>query len=764
MYIKVILPIAVDTLYSYSVSKECEESICIGGRVAVELGKRKIYSGIVSEIHNTEPTRELKEISHILDFEPIVSKEQIEIWRWISNYYMCSLGEVMRRFFPASMRVDTYSDIINSGFNFQTKYSLINREFLSLPHSTTLSHDTLNSAIESLSRAPKLREAFLAICEALEVRQEGEKLLFNSKIEREKVEIKRERIRELLKRELLESKTEEIKIDYSSPKELISIVQPTLSMAQKECNKILSKEIEKSRCALLFGVAGAGKTEIYVTQIIETLQRGENVLLLLPELALSSQLVRRLKDFFGDLMLIYNSHQSPLQRHHTYNKILYSGGGDLIISTSIGIGLPFQSLGLVVVDEEQAESYKSYVSAPRYNARDAAVVLSSIHGARCILVSATPSLESFHNVKSGKYGVATINERYNQSKEPKVKIIERRLIATAEKRERGCTSDTRFFSNYLLQRIEETLAKGEQVILFQNRRGYSSSVECKSCGEIPKCPDCNVALTYHSTRERLLCHYCSYSIPLKCPNCGGEDFLFWGVGTQNIEQKILNHFPQSRTVRIDGDSVKSAKWLSATLSAIERREIDIIVATNIISKGFDFKGVSLVGVINCDSMLSYGDFRASERVYATLSQLAGRTARSESVGEIIIQTNTSGESVVEDIRNGTYESMYEREVLEREQFLYPPFSRIIEVTLLHSSADYLDQVAKDLAEKLRAIFGFRLLGPTPPLVEKRQDNFLRTIIIKLENGSPLKRAKELLAAELKVVKSRRVMVSVNVDC
>lgn len=775
MNISVILPIAVKELYHYRVPEYFEDKIIIGGRVAVELGIRKVYSAIVYEIFDTtNHPQKLKDIIAVLDDTPIVSSEQIKLWEWISTYYLASMGDVMRRFFPASMRVDTYSDIINSDFSFTNHFLSRTEKFVTLSKKFITSQTELNKKIESLSRAKILTQTLLKVCDIIHVEADEKEILHFTDTPLKQIikqGVQGEKIRELIKKECLELYEKEVKIDYNA-RDIDTIINdlPKLSEAQLISYDTIKSEFLKKDTTLLYGVSGAGKTEIYSHLIAEQIEGGDNVLLLLPDLALSTQLIKRLERYFGELMLIYNGRQSPTERHAIYNRILYGESGRLIVTTHSGIGLPFKKLGLVIVDEEHSESYKSTYTSPRLNARDTATVLTKIHTAKCLLVSATPSIETFYNVKTDKYGFSELKERFNKVETPRVKIIERRLIATKEKKAKGYSSDNRYFSDYLLKRIEETLLNKEQVILYQNRRGYNSVLECTECGAVPVCPECNISLSYHKTDGTLMCHYCSYTrqLDLKCTECGSQSFSFWGIGTENVEEKIKEHFTEARVVRVDGDTASSAKNFSRIITEIENGEVDIIVGTNLITKGFDFKRVSLVGVINCDSILSYVDFRASERAFSLLNQLMGRTTRCESRGEIIIQTNKTQKSIVEDIAIGSYETMYERELIERLKFGYPPFSKIIELTMQHADQEFVEQASHILADELRSLLGNRVLGATIPQIEKRNGKYLRVINIKIESAASLTKAKSALTNTIEYAKKRLnfkgIIFSYNVDC
>lgn len=687
MYVDVILPLPLRQLLSYSVPPDLEKAVQVGCRVAVELGPRRVYAALVTECHEGDGEGGLRTIASVIDPSPVVTPRQTELWRWMTDYYMCSLGEVMLHFLPSSMKLSASKE----------------------------------SACDSFSLTPG--------------------------------NIGVRRFKQLQKR---------------AEAEAVTGTLPTLTEAQNEALSQIRKAFDEGRPALLHGVSGAGKTEIYMNLIADTIKNGGGVLLLIPELALSTQLTERLSAHFGNTMTVYNSRTTPASRQAAYNIVLHGTGGSLTVGTRAAVALPFEKLDLVVIDEEQDTGYRQSEPAPRYNARDAAMMLARIHGADALLTTATPSVESYHNAETGKYALVTLKERYNGLGDPEVTVIDRRTIASREKREQGYNADTRYLSTYLLRRLQETIAAGEQAILFQNRRGYSSRMECLECGYTPICPDCNVTLTYHKGKERLECHYCGHTEKAvhKCPSCGSHNITTEGIGTENIEEKIARFLPEARTVRLDADITRSKRELGEVLRKISSHEADIIIGTQMISKGFDFDNIGLVGVVNADNLLCFPDFRASEHTFQLLVQIAGRMCRGGSRGELIIQSSRDIGRIVGDVIHFDYRSMFDREIAERRRYMYPPFFRLIEITLKHRDITRVESAANALSRECRRLFGSRAGDVAIPMIDRIRGEYLRSVTVRIEKGADLARAKTMLRKsldELSAGELKRVRVAVNAD-
>ena len=751
MFIDVILPLALKELLSYRVPRELEGEVRAGVRVAVELGKRKVYSAIVYAGHSGE--REgLRPIAGVLDKMPVVTDNQVRLWEWVASYYMCSLGEVMKNFFPGSMKMSAFKDMLDNGYCFDMPCPGRKEKTVAL-HPKIETEEELHVVLDSLKRAKMQYRALSLFIEKM-----GERLFSGESLPRSlflESGIKPPVLSELQKKEILVLSEESVMPDNADKNDNVKIDSlPELTFLQNKTYESVKETFGTGKSVLLYGVSGAGKTEVYMHLIRDAVEKGGQVLLLIPETALTAQLVGRLEHHFGDLLVVYNSRISPSAKHRIYNEVLHCRTGQVVVGTRSAVSLPFNDLRLVVVDEEQDAGYKQNEPSPRFHARDTALMAAKIDGADVLLVSATPSLESYYNAMTGKYALVRLEERYNRLGNPKVTVIDRRTIAVKEKKEKGYTPDTRYFSKYLLKRIGETLERGEQVILFQNRRGFSSYVECADCGEVPGCPSCNVSLTYHKYKGTLECHYCGYTIPAvsQCPACGSYNLLSQGIGTENIEEKIKRWFPDTVVERVDADVLKSVNRFRRVLSRIENGEAGIIVGTQMISKGFDFPSVSLVGIINADNILGFPDFRNSERGFQLLAQISGRVSRGTHPGEVIIQSSRAEGTFIADIARFSYEGMYQREIKERERFMYPPFFRLIGFSLKHTDSDVLHRAADEFAAELQVMFGKRVVGPVAPLVDKVRNFYILDIILKIERGGNIAKAKRMIAGLLDKVR------------
>jgi primosomal protein N' (replication factor Y) len=637
---------------------------------------------------------------------------------------MCSLGEVMAAALPAVVRPEGDA------------YRPATEVYVSL------GAGDVNEAFESLARAPKQYKALLEIAEAGGAGVPRKRLKADAAT---LGALEKKGFIAITRRELAECELPAL------PAEL-----PTLSPAQQKAFDEIKEKFETAQVVVLQGVTGSGKTEIYVNLIAEQLAAGRNVLYLLPEIAMSSQLVRRVRSWFGERVVVYHSRLTGRQRAAVWERVRGPRGGVVVLGVRSAVMLPVRDLGLVVVDEEHDASYKQDDPAPRYHARDAAIVLARAAGARVLLGSATPSLESFFNARGGKYGYVELTERYGGAPLPQVMVSDTmKAVARGER--------TAHFNKLLLDDIADTLAAGRQVMLFQNRRGFAPYVECAECGSVVMCRQCNVAMTWHRGEGVLRCHYCgrAQGVPPVCPVCGAAALEPRGFGTEKAAEEVARLVPEARVARLDRDTAVSARRYESTIAAFERGETDILVGTQMITKGFDFGGVALVGILNADNLLAYPDFRAAERAFQTITQMAGRCGRRGERGRVVIQTAQPANTLIRQAADGDYGAMAREQLAERADFLYPPYCRLIEVTLRHRDATKLWDAANRLAAAARATFGKMLLGPQPPLVDKVRGEELLTLMLKVERGSSFADARRLLGELLAGV--RGVRVSVNVD-
>ena len=769
MYIDVILPLALKDMLSYEVPETLENAVFPGVRVSVELGRRKIYAALVYRVHEGKAVSELKPVLSVLDREPVVRPDQLRLWEWIARYYLCTLGQVMAYFFPSSMRLEHLPEQGETEiYGFEKERKLRKKSVLSLAPSLR-TQEQLHGVLDSLKRAKSQQAALTLFLNRMLENPTGTEF----EMDREELAASGGTpagINGLLKKNVLIARERYEETEYEEPKAIPDgqTGLPPLTGPQTAAYAAVEKAFSRNRPALLFGVSGAGKTEIYMHFIHREVAAGNQVLLLIPELALSTQLFRRLETYFKASILAYTSRQTPSARYRIYNRLLHSQQGVLVVGTRSALSLPFTRLKLIIVDEEHDAGYRQSDPAPRFHARDTAVMAGQIYRAGVLLASATPSVDSFFNARQGKYALITLNERFNGLPAPKITVIERRLIAVKEKKELGFTSETRYFSRYLLRRMAETLANGEQVILFQNRRGFSSYVECADCGDIPQCPACNVSLTYHKHTDTLECHYCGTRIPWKriCSRCGSHNMLLQGIGTENIEERIAPYFPEARIVRVDADTLRSRARFDRVMRQIETGEAEIIVGTQIIGKGFDLPQVSLVGVINADNMLGFPDFRASERGYQILSQMAGRLTRGERSGEMIVQSNLYG-GVIADLQGLAYERMYEREIADRQRFFFPPFVRIIEFTFKHPDEAVLERGVRIYARRLEQLFGNRVSAPIVPSVTRIRGFYRLQLLLKIEKSRSVEKAKRLVAEMNEKIRNtaefKSISLSMQVD-
>ncbi len=821
-FIDVILPVALPKLYTYGVPDEFSELIRVGQRVIVQFGKHKIYSAIIENIHNNAPADyQPKDILSLLDEKPVVNQKQLDFWKWIAAYYMCTLGEVMNAALPTGLKLSSETKIIiNPSFTgdytdltekeFLITEALANRNILSLVEISellgqrTIHHiikslidkgvvvvheelverykpkletyiklsdeaeveDNLKLWFDKLGKAPKQLELLISYINLSKRYSENKKKVKKTELLKS-VNITSAPLNQLIKKGLFEQYTKEVDRLGSNSDIFADGVQPKdaaeLNEHQSKAIDEIKNSFETKDVVLLHGITSSGKTELYIQLIKETLDKGKQVLYLLPEIALTTQIIERLKKHFGNKVSVYHSKFSQNERVEVWNNILKNNeikGRDkssIILGPRSSIFLPFNNLGLIIVDEEHDSSYKQFNPGPNYQARDAAIYLSQLHSSKVLLGSATPSVESYYNARSGKYGLVEINHRFGDIKLPEIEIVD---IQTEHKKHRMKS----IFSQQMIDYISIALEKGEQVILFQNRRGFAPMLECQTCGWTPHCQHCDVSLTYHKHINLAKCHYCGYSIetPSKCSACGDVVIKMKGFGTEKIEEELATFFPKANISRMDLDTTRSKHSYHNIISNFEDRKVDILVGTQMITKGLDFDNVSLVGILNADNMINFPDFRAHERSFQLMMQVSGRAGRKNKQGKVLIQTFTPDHVVIQQVVENNFIGMYQNEIIQRRNFKYPPFFRLIQINLKHQKIDYVNGASKLLAKDLRKHFDKRVLGPEFPIISRVKNLFIKNILIKIERDSSLNKAKKLIHQSITQVKTMSDFKSVNI--
>ncbi|MCM1302282.1 MAG: primosomal protein N', partial [Bacteroides cellulosilyticus] len=661
-YADIVLPLA-QPAYTFAVPDGTE--VAEGQAVAVQFGPRKFYTGIVWRVHDRRPDfKRIKPIHRVLYDRPLLSERQRALWEWVASYYLCSLGEVMRCALPSLIKPsgDTEDEMFQEVYRPRTeRYVALADELRDEAH--------LNEILDKLERrAPKQYEALLEIAACHSAVGTGE-------IARRLLQADWAVLHALARKGCLRETEHPRTVERGEAQFRL----PDLTSHQTAALDALRTQYAAGKAtALLHGITGSGKTEIYIHLAAEVLARGGDVLLLVPEIALTAQLIERMERIFGSRVTAYHSKLTPHRRTETYLQLNRSEGGEFVVGARSALFLPLHRLQLVIVDEEHDASYKQSEPAPRYNGRDCAVMMSRLFGCRTLLGSATPSLETWLNARTGKYGHAELTERYGAARPPQV-IVSDTLRAARRGERKGR------FNAILLEKIHAVLERGEQAMLFQNRRGYSPYVTCTECGWTARCPHCNVTLTYHRAGERLVCHYCGHTepIPAKCPSCKVTDVVPAGFGTEQIEQELSELFPEARVARLDRDNATSERAYNAIIDDFAARRTDLLVGTQMITKGFDFGGVSLVGILNADNLLNNPDFRAAERAFQLMTQVAGRAGRRDDGGEVVIQTAEPGHPVIRQVAAGDYEAMARMQLADREAFFYPPYARLTALTLRH---------------------------------------------------------------------------------
>ena len=747
-YADIVLPLA-QPAYSFAIADGLE--LQCGDAVAVQFGPRNIYTGIVWRLHDEPPkAKRIKTISRKLYSVPLLDKGQQQLWEWLADYYMCTLGEVMRMALPSLIKPQGSSveEFTNEEFQPRTEqYITLKPEWQE--------QERLFAEIErTRRRAPKRSEALERIF-SLSLSHNHQPFA------RRLTECATPLIASLHALGYIELSQQERSADGHDD---IQPLLPKLTEQQQiVADEIRHTQSEGRRVHLLRGVTGSGKTEIYMTIIAEVLARGADVLLLVPEIALTSQLIERMRRVFGQRVTTYHSKLTALRRTEAYLRLAASKGGELIIGARSALLLPHRHLELVIVDEEHDQSYKQSDTSPRYNGRDTAIYLAALRGANTLLGSATPSLESYANAMSGKYGYSQLMERYGKASQPQIIISDTtRAVKRGERKIH--------FNLALLNAIGDALQRGEQVMLFQNRRGFSPFVACRECGWTMRCPHCNVTLTMHHNSSRMECHYCGHTAPQpkSCPHCHTADITPMGFGTEKIEQTIEQFFPDARVARLDRDTSTSESAYNRIIRDFESGHTDILVGTQMISKGFDFGRVSVVGILNADNLLNSPDFRASERAFQLMTQVAGRAGRRDDApGVVVIQTSEPDNPVIGWVQRGDYDAMARSELAERHTFCYPPYSRLLRIVMRGEEPQPLRRCAARLAELLREKFGRRVVGPVAPPIDRIRGQYIIHLMIKIENGRSIARARELLREALNGVthdaEYKTINIAVDVD-
>lgn len=819
-FISVILPIPVHKEFTYRVPFEMNDSICVGGRVIVPFGKSKLLTGIITNIGENAPIEyQAKYIEHVLDETPIITIEQYHFWQWISSYYLAPIGDVMNAALPSNFKLASETKIvIHPDFDgeldqldpreLQIIETLEIRESLDLKElSEILGIKTIQPIIKKMIErrivfcleelndkfVPKTA-VFIQLSEALtdeRILQETLERLEQKKnsqkqlnvllsILNESVSDTGSRTNYVLRKTLLDAGhsastistlernglivQKRIEISRFSPVEEKNNSFKTLSAAQYKALEEIHVSFEKHNTTLLHGVTGSGKTEIYVQLIQEQLDLGKQVLFLLPEIALTTQLIQRLSAYFGEQVGVYHSKFNQNERVEIWSHVLQNNPSKfrIILGARSAVFLPFRQLGLIIIDEEHESSFKQYDPSPRYNARDAAIVLAHLYKAKVLLGSATPAMETYYNAKSNKYGLVELHDRFGGIKLPEI-------VCADVKKERRQKSMQSHFTTFLLDAMREVLNKKEQIILFQNRRGYTPLWSCEICNWTPKCKHCDVSLTYHKQTNSLKCHYCSYSsAPIgSCACCGSNRLKMVGFGTEKVEDELALIFPDSTIRRLDLDSTRAKHAYETIISEFENRQIDILIGTQMVTKGLDFDNVTLVGILDADMLLNRPDFRAFERSYHLMSQVAGRSGRKGKRGNVIIQTGDPEHWVIQHVMQHDYTGFYKNELLERKNYFYPPFYKMIEFTLKHSDEHLVDKGATEFAAALREVFKERVIGPEFPVIRRIQNQFLKSIKVKIEKDVSDKKIKEriqqLVDAFYSVPFNRSIRIIVNVD-
>ncbi|KAA3652452.1 MAG: primosomal protein N' [Bacteroidetes bacterium] len=820
-FVEVIMPLALPNTFSYRVPHEWNDAILVGQRVIVQFGFKgnKQYSAIVAKVHQTPPEAyEAKYIEAILDENPILHPIQLKFWEWISDYYMAHIGDVMVTALPGGLRLASETRVLLHPEYQQVVEDLLDDEYLvveALELRNVLDLDEISQILGIKHVQPKIKALIekKAIMVEEEIKQrykpkliayvkltkqaeqeENLKKIFDeiekaprqlellmtyiqmssryssSPKEVKKIDLQKASnstsslVNELVKKEIFEVyEVEAGRIDLESASNPIK----ELSEDQEKAYAEINTAFESKDVVLLHGVTSSGKTEVYIKLIKEAVERGEQVLYLLPEIALTTQIVRRLQLVFGERVCVYHSRFNENERVEVWNNVLKFNPGhyedfQIVLGARSALFLPFSKLGLVIVDEEHENTFKQYDPSPRYQARDASIVLAGMHGGKVVLGSATPSVESYRNAQEGKFALVNLNKRFGGVQLPEILCAD---VKEASKRKKMNSH----FTPELLKMMQDHLEDKKQIILFQNRRGYSPILMCETCGNAPQCVNCDVSLTYHKYKRELNCHYCGHhtALPKVCPSCGDTNLQVKGFGTEKIEEELAIYLPQAKIARMDLDTTRAKKAYHRIINAFEDKEIDILVGTQMVTKGLDFENVGLVGVLNADNMLHFPDFRAFERSYQLMAQVSGRAGRKGKRGQVLIQTYNPNHQIIRQVIDNDYLGMYKNELIDRRNFHYPPFYRLIKLTLKHRDEKILFAGANHLTSVLREKFGTRILGPEAPGIARVRNFYHQNILLKIEKEASIKKSKSLLKMAIQdfaihsAYKSIRVVIDVD---
>lgn len=729
-FVDVILPVPLEGLFTYGLPEQWAAQVTMGVRVLVPLGKSKHYIAMAVRVHQTEPQVKWKNIEQVLDDKPVLRQEQMRLWQWISDYYMSPIGDVFKAAMPSGMKTE-------EGYRPRTETCLDLAE-------KWRSEQNLHLALDMMRRAEKQRKVFETF-----LTMTGWDQIEGSVPQGQIEELSRDELmnathctaavlKSLIDKGFLMTYEREVgRLNHGGEPDYTRI--QALSTAQQDAYNDILMGFLKKNVVLLHGVTSSGKTELYIHLIKRAIERHEQVLYLMPEIALTVQMQQRLQRVFGNRLGIYHSKYSDAERVEIWKKQLSDAPYDVILGARSAVFLPFQKLGLVIIDEEHETSFKQQDPAPRYHARSAAIVLASMYGAKTLLGTATPSAESYHNVLAGKYALATLNTRYKDIALPEIRVVD-----TKDLQRRKMMHGP--FSPQLLAAVRAALDNGEQAILFQNRRGFAPMVECKQCGWVPKCQNCDVSLTLHKNTSQLSCHYCgfTYRVPEQCPNCESRELMTRGFGTEKVEDQILELFPDARVARMDLDTTRTRSAYERIIGDFSAGRTNILIGTQMVTKGLDFDRVSVVGILNADSMLNYPDFRAYEHAFTMMSQVSGRAGRKGKQGLVLLQTKNKDLDVVRQVVTNDFQSFFRDLEQERRDFRYPPFSHLIYVYMRNKDNRLLESAAMEMGARLRQWFGGRVLGPDKPAVAKVKTMNIRKIVLKLELGIDLASVRKYL--------------------